>query len=75
MSLFDAQQKLIWSGAAPAAVNGDTSEQSFSLEIPGARLHNGVYTVSVSGVSQHGERMTVESYRFELKTSAEAKPQ
>jgi hypothetical protein len=67
--LYDPQGKLAWTGTA-AAPAGDAAEtQRISLMIPGAMLKSGVYTVAVSGVSEHGERNEVDKYVFDLHLS------
>ena len=63
--LLDSQGKLIWSGALPAAPATETSQRVL-LAIPGARLHNGTYTVAVSGVDSHGTRISIDRYGFDL---------
>jgi anti-sigma factor RsiW len=65
--LLDPQGKLVWTGltAAPAATEGGA--QRILVAIPAAMLHNGAYTVAVSGVGPHGERTPIERYVFNLR--------
>jgi hypothetical protein len=63
--LLDSQGKLIWSGALSAAPASETS-QRVMLAIPGRRLHNGTYTVAVSGVDPNGTRISIDRYGFDL---------
>jgi hypothetical protein len=63
--LLDSQGKLIWSGSVAAAPASETSQRVL-LAIPGARLHNGAYTVAVSGVDPHGTRISIDRYGFDL---------
>lgn len=66
LDLLDPQGKLLWAGAVAAAGAGETVNQSYSLEIPGAMLGNGLFTVVVSGVAPNGERTAIDRYLFEV---------
>jgi hypothetical protein len=67
--LLDPQGKLAWTGSASAPADEAGESQRLSLVIPGAKLQNGAYTVSVSGVAAHGERTEIDKYVFELHLS------
>jgi len=69
--LLDPQGKLIWTGAMTAPPAGDSGGQRILLAIPGAMLHNGAYTVAVSGVGPHAERTPIEKYLFNLVLAGE----
>jgi hypothetical protein len=58
--LFDPQGKLVWTSSLAAVASPDGGDQRVSLEIPGASLHNGPYTVAVIAISPHGERTEIE---------------
>jgi hypothetical protein len=63
IDLYDPQGKLARTGltAAPAA-----DGQQLSLAIPGGMLRDGAYTISVSGVTPHGERTAIDKYIFDI---------
>jgi hypothetical protein len=63
--LHDTQHKLLWSSTATAPA--DSSELQLSLEIPGAALSNGSYSVSVFGVSAQNQRTPVETHMFDIQ--------
>jgi len=63
--LLDAQGKLLWSGSVAAPPESETG-QRILLAIPGSLLHNGAYTVAVSGVEPHGNRSSLDRYAFDV---------
>jgi hypothetical protein len=64
--LLDPQGKLVWTGAMAAPAADGSGSQRVLLAIPGAVLRDGGYTVAVSGVGPHGERVPIEKYLFNL---------
>lgn len=62
--LRDPQGKEAWSATIAAPMS--TSDQSFSVVIPGATLRNGSYTLSVTGVGVQGTRTPLEQYVFDI---------
>jgi hypothetical protein len=67
VDLLDPQGKVIWSDAVAAPSENDGAGQSLSVEIPGAALGNGQYTIVVSGIAPHGERTPINRYVFEIR--------
>src|SRR5665213_1387112 len=67
--LYDPQGKLAWTGAITVPDDLKNSDQRISLAIPCARLQNGTYRVSATGIGLNGERTEVESQVFDLHLS------
>ncbi len=67
--LRDPQGKLAWSGSLPATAQGTSSDQSFSVTIPGSMLQNGLYSLMVTSVTAQGGRTPVEQYNFDIVMS------
>lgn len=65
VDLYNPDSKLAWSGAMQLAAQSDDSRR-VSLEIPGAMLHNGSYSIAISGVGSNGERTPLGRYTFDL---------
>ncbi len=70
--LYDPQHKLDWSRQVAAPANSESREEQFSLEIPGAFLRNGLYTVAVSGIGPNGKKTAIQTYGFDLHLAGEA---
>ena len=64
--LYDPQGKLAWTGAIAVPNDLKNGDQRISLAIPGARLRNGAYRVTATGIGLNGERTEVESQAFDL---------
>jgi hypothetical protein len=64
--LSDPKGKLAFSTTVPAPAQGSSADQPFSLVIPGSMLQNGTYTLSVTSLGAHGERIPVEQYIFDI---------
>ena len=66
--LRDPQGKLAWTGSLPATAQGTSSDQSFSVTIPGSMLQNGLYSLVVTSVTAHkGGRIPVErGHNFDI---------
>jgi len=64
--LYDPQGKLSWTGTIAVPDDKQSPEQRISLEIPGATLRDGNYTVAVAGIGSHGERAEVARYVIDL---------
>jgi hypothetical protein len=64
--LLDSQGKTVWNGAITAPTAGESGGQRVLLAIPAAMLHNGAYTVAVSGAGPNGERTPIDKYTFDL---------
>jgi hypothetical protein len=65
-SLIDPQGKAAWTGSVAAPTDEASEGQRISLAIPGAMLHDGSYTVTVSGVTPRGEHTVIDQYAFSL---------
>jgi hypothetical protein len=66
IDLYDPRGKLAFSSIVAAPGESDSGPQRLGLVIPGAALHNGVYTLAVSGVGANGERTVIDRYAFEI---------
>lgn len=66
MDLRDGQGKVIWNTTVPASARESGSDQQLSLLIPGARLSNGTYSLSVTSLGSQGERTPVDEYVFDI---------
>jgi hypothetical protein len=66
IDLYDPRGKLAFSSIVAAPGESDSGPQRLGLVIPGAALHNGVYTLALSGVAANGERTVIDRYAFEL---------
>jgi len=66
--LRDPEGKIIRSIAMPAtaAADGQSADGTLSLAIPGAGLHDGAYTLAISGMSSRGERTEIERHTLDL---------
>jgi hypothetical protein len=64
--LLDAQGKTVWTGSIAAPAAGENGSQRISLSLRAAMLHNGAYTVAVSGIGAQGERTPIDRYTFDL---------
>jgi len=67
IDLYDPEGKLAWTGVAAAPGDGEGGDQRISLEIPGAMLRAGTYTVAVSGISAQGQRTAIDRYAFDIR--------
>lgn len=67
--LLDSDGRVAWTGRIAATAASDDTDQRITLAIPGPMLRNGSYTVVVSGVGPHGERIPVERYVFAVRFS------
>lgn len=66
LDLLDPDGKLQWTGSVSAPEQYESTGQMYSLEIPGATLRNGLYTIVVSGIAPHGERTVIDRYVIEI---------
>jgi hypothetical protein len=66
IDLFDSQGKTVWTGTVAAPTGADNPGQSVSLDIPGAVLHTGAYTVAISGISLQGDRTVLDRIAFDV---------
>jgi hypothetical protein len=64
--LTDPQGKLVWTSYVAAPGDEAIDSPRLSLVIPGAMLHSGTFTVTVSGVTAQGERTRIDQYAFDL---------
>jgi hypothetical protein len=64
--LLDPQGKPAFSASIPATANQSAVDRSFSLFIPGSKLRNGTYSLTVTSVAAHGERTPIEKYIFDI---------
>jgi hypothetical protein len=67
VDLLDPQGKLAWTDAVAVSTESGSASQSISLEIPGATLGNGQYTIVVSGIAPTGERSPISRYSFDIR--------
>jgi hypothetical protein len=67
--LQDPKGRLVWTGLAAAPADNTGDDQRISLVIPGTMLQNGAYTITVSGVTDHGERTEIDKYVVDLHLS------
>jgi anti-sigma factor RsiW len=65
-SLKDAQGRQIWTSTQVNGAALGTDAGSLSLGIPGAGLHQGAYTLTVSGVTAAGQSTEIERHSFEI---------
>ena len=65
-SLKDAQGKQVWTSTSTDGAAPGTDGGSLSLVIPGARLQQGAYTLTVSGVTAGGQSVEIERHSFEI---------
>jgi Putative zinc-finger len=66
--LYDPQNKPVLTIAAPSneGQTGQTGDGTLSLAIPGADLHDGAYTLAISGVAANGDRTEIERHRLDF---------
>jgi hypothetical protein len=65
--LFDPQNKPVLTIAAPSDGQvGQTGDSTLSLAIPGADLHDGAYTLAISGLAANGDRTEIERHRLDF---------
>lgn len=57
--LHDPQNKLAWTKTVSAASAGASANGTLSLVIPGAGLHEGAYTIAITGLNAQGERSAI----------------
>jgi len=67
--LYNPKGKLDWSATIPAPAAASGGDLQFSVVMPGETLENGTYSVSVSGIGAHGERMTLENSAVDIVLS------
>jgi len=65
-SLKDAQGKQVWNSDSANAAAPGTDGGSLSLVIPGAKLQQGAYTLTVAGVTAAGQSTEIERHSFEI---------
>lgn len=64
--LDDPQGKLVWSEVIPAPGQKSNGDLQFSVILHGTMLKEGTYSVSVSGIGEHGENTPIEHYVFDV---------
>jgi hypothetical protein len=64
VQLYDPQNKPVLTIAAPS--EGQTGDGTLSLAIPGADLHDGAYTLAISGLAANGDRTEIERHRLDF---------
>jgi hypothetical protein len=62
--LRDPQGKIVFSIATPK--DSQSADGTLSLAIPGAGLHDGAYTLAISGVGSNGEHTEIELHTLDL---------
>ena len=67
--LQDPKGRLVWTGLATTPADNTGDDHRISLMIPGTMLQNGAYTITVSGVTDHGERTEIDKYVVDLHLS------
>ncbi len=63
LALYSPQGKLVWTGIAQAPHD---DQATITLALPGGMLENGTYALEVSGVSDHGDRTSLERMPFQV---------
>jgi anti-sigma factor RsiW len=66
VDLYDSQGKIVWTGTVAAPAKTEGQGQLVSLDIPGAMLHTGAYTVAVNGVSLQGDHTVLDRIAFDV---------
>jgi Putative zinc-finger len=62
--LYDPQNKPVL--AIPAPNDGQNADGTLSLAIPGADLHDGAYTLAISGLAANGDRTEIERHSLDF---------
>lgn len=66
IDLHDSHGKPIWTTTIASTGRDSEGNEQLSLIIPGARLSNGTYSLSVTSSGPQGERTPVEEYVFDI---------
>jgi len=73
--LYDPQGKRFWSASVPRSDGNTDQDMPLSLLIPGSGLKQGLYTLTISGITAGSERTRIDQRVLDIHLNANGSPQ